>query len=74
MKAEEEPVEEPEYEPHVDIDRFDEPTYDEDGEALECFCEALPESVQKYMYGALPMGVDSEGNECVCHDMLEEEI
>lgn len=53
---------EEEVEPHVNIDRFEEVNE-------ECFCESLPESLIKYMQGALPMGVDANGKECVCHGL-----
>jgi Ca2+-binding EF-hand superfamily protein len=60
------PEEEEEEDPHDNIDRFDHGG-DASSHKVECFCDPLPESVLKYMKGALPMGVDADGNECVCY-------
>jgi hypothetical protein len=62
----EEEIIEEESEPHVNIDRFDEGGSASSDE-VECFCDPIPESVLKYMKGALPMGVDANGEECVCY-------
>jgi len=48
-------------EPHIDIDRLENET--------DCVCDPLPAGLAASVDGACPIGIDSDGNDCMCEDM-----
>lgn len=48
-------------EPHTDIDRLEDET--------DCVCDPLPGGLPDSMDNVCPIGVDSDGNDCMCEDM-----